>query len=191
MNPVNRLGGVVAVTVVTFLSLAGVVLGAAFIVDNTRSTDYADMETVEAMITDYEAKGDEDGWIEDYLEFELEEDIPDFEFDTYTLEKGPDFVLRIYEDGMEEMWRDGETPEFTFRGYVVPSDELDGHEQWLDEYSGTVDEIMEDLFLNEESFLFEEIGPEFEANLHELFERFFGDEFYLYEYDEKDEEDDE
>ena len=220
MNPANRLGGVVAVTVVTLLSLAGVVFGAAFIVDNTRSDDQADMETVEAMIGEDDAAG----WVEygTYDDYSSEENLPDFEFGFREYEDqspfgfrsprffsedwveiDPDYRFRIYpdedgyrffdgEDRLAEDWVEFESPEFTLRGYVVPSDEFDGRERWFGDYRGTTDELMDDLFNDWESFGFDEIEPEFEEQFREMIERFFeraeSDEFYLYEDDEDDDD---
>ena len=212
MNPANRLGGVVAVTVVTFLSLAGVVLGAAFIFDNTRSDDYVDMETVEMTLGSDQEPGASD-WVElePYYEYSTEEDLPDFEFGFRSprffsddwVEIDPDYRFRIYpdEDGysffdgeerLAEDWVEFESPEFTLRGYVVPSDEFDGRERWFGDYRGTTDELMDDLLNDWESFGFDEIEPEVGERFREIIERFFeraeSDEFYLYIDDEEDEE---
>lgn len=212
MNPANRLGGVVAVTVVTLLSLAGVVFGAAFIVDNTRSDEQVGMETVEAMVGEDYANN-EGGDIDDpfeyvFREYEDEDESP-FGFRSPRLysedwiEIDPDYRFRIYpdeegysffngEDRLAEDWVEFESPEFTLRGYVVPSDEFDGRERWFGDYRGTTDELMDDLLNDWDSFGFDEIEPEFEERFRELIERFFeraeSDEFYLYMDDDEYEE---
>ena len=208
MNPVNRLGGVIAVAVVTFLSLAGIVLGAAFIVDNTRSDEQVGMETVEMTLgSDQEPEASDWVEFEPYYEYSSEEDLPDFEFGFRSprffsddwVEIDPDYRFRIYpdedgysffdgEDRLAEDWVEFESPEFTLRGYVVPSDEFDGRERWFGDYSGTTDELMDDLLNDWDSFGFDEIEPEFEDRFRELIERFFeraeSDEFYLYDDEE-------
>ena len=136
MNPANRLGGVVAVTVVTLLSMAGVVFGAAFIVDNTRSDDQAGMETVEAMVGMDNEPG-ESGWGEfsTYDDYSSEENLPDFEF-----------VFREYEDEDEstfgfrsprlysEDWVEID-PDYRFRIYPDEDDYrfFNGDDDWLGE----------------------------------------------------------
>lgn len=187
MNPANRLGGVVAVTVVTFLSLAGVVLGAAFIVDNTTSDDYTDMETVEAMIGEDESSG----WVEfgPYYEYASDEDIPDFEFGAYAFDDRPRFRFYLHDDRFREDWRNDESPRLF--GFLRPSDSFDGYDRSDDHIDEEyLDELMEGLFQDRESF--DALEPEFEERFREmlqhLVEEFETDEFYLYEYDEEEDE---
>lgn len=205
MNPANRLGGVAAVTVVTFLSLAGVVLGAAFIVDNTRSDDYVDMETVEAIVgEDYAVNGER--YSGDPFGFVIPSDLDEIDplfgfrterwYDEDWVEIEPDSRYRDYSeeendpffrgnDWLDEDWVEIKPHDYRFYGYVVPRYEFGN-------FDGTVDELMDYLFANDEGFMWDELDPEFEESFRErierILERFESDEFYLYEYGEEDDD---